>query len=73
MFIVLFVILNVMLSVMIVQPIRRMSSAADKISMGQMDSEPLPESGKDEVALLAKSFNRMRRSLEKAIKLIDAS
>ena len=72
-FIVLFVILNVMLSVMIVQPIRRMSSAADKISMGQMDSEPLPDSGKDEVALLAKSFNRMRRSLEKAIKLIDAN
>ena len=50
-----------------------LSAADDKISMGQMDSEPLPDSGKDEVALLAKSFNRMRRSLEKAIKLIDAN
>lgn len=72
-FLVLFVILNVMLSVMIVRPIRHMSAAADKISMGEMDSAALPESGKDEVALLAKSFNRMRRSLEKAIKLIDTN
>ena len=72
-FLVLFVILNVMLSVMIVRPIRHMSAAADKISMGEMDSAALSESGMDEVALLAKSFNRMRRSLEKAIKLIDSN
>jgi protein-histidine pros-kinase len=70
-FIVLFVILNVMLSVLIVRPIRRMSAAADKISVGEMDIPELAESGKDEVSLLAKSFNRMRRSLEKAISLID--
>ena len=70
-FAVLFVILNVMLSLLIVHPIRRMSSAADKISVGEMDIPELAESGKDEVALLGKSFNRMRRSLEKAISLID--
>ncbi len=71
-FAVLFVILNVMLSMLIVRPIRSMSAAADKISVGEMDIPELPESGKDEVALLGKSFNRMRRSLEKAISLIDA-
>lgn len=70
-FVVLFVILNVMLSLLIVRPIRRMSAAADKISVGELDIPELAESGKDEVALLAKSFNRMRRSLEKAISLID--
>ena len=70
-FIVLFIILNVMLSMLIVQPMRRMSAAADRISVGQMDTPELAETGKDEVALLAKSFNRMRRSLEKAISLID--
>ena len=70
-FVVLFVILNLMLSMLIVQPIRRMSAAADKISVGELDIPELSESGKDEVALLAKSFNRMRRSLEKAISLID--
>ena len=70
-FAVLFIILNMMLSVLIVRPIRTMSAAADKISVGEMDVPELSESGKDEVALLGKSFNRMRRSLEKAISLID--
>lgn len=70
-FVVLFVILNIMLSLLIVRPIRKMSAAADKISVGELDIPELAESGKDEVALLAKSFNRMRRSLEKAISLID--
>ena len=46
-------------------------AAADKISVGALDTPELAESGKDEVALLARSFNRMRRSLEKAIHLID--
>ena len=70
-FAVLFIILNMMLSVLIVRPIRRMSAAADKISVGELDIPELSESGKDEVAVLGKSFNRMRRSLEKAISLID--
>lgn len=70
-FVVLFLILNVMLSLMIVRPIRAMAATADSISVGKLDLPELPESGKDEVALLARSFNRMRRSLEKAIRLID--
>jgi len=70
-FVVLFIILNVMLSLLIVRPIRRMSAAADKISVGTLDVPELPDSGRDEVSLLAKSFNRMRRSLEKAMSLID--
>lgn len=70
-FVVVFVILNIMLSVLIVRPIRQMSRAADQISTGNIDVADLEASGKDEVALLAKSFNRMRRSLEKAIQIID--
>jgi len=70
-FVVLFIILNVMLSLLIVRPITQMSGAADKISTGDMDIPELADSGRDEVALLARSFNRMRRSLEKAITLID--
>lgn len=70
-FVFLFIILNLMLSLLIVRPITTMSAAADKISTGDMDIPELPANGKDEVALLAKAFNRMRRSLEKAISLID--
>jgi len=70
-FVVLFVILNFMLSVMIVHPITQMSDAADRMSTGDLEIPEFDESGRDEVSLLAKSFNRMRRSLEKAISLID--
>lgn len=70
-FVVLFIILNLMLSLLIVRPITRMSAAADQMSTGNLDIPELAEGGKDEVALLARAFNRMRRSLEKAISLID--
>lgn len=70
-FVTLFIILNIMLSLLIVRPITRLSEAADKISTGDTDIPELPEKGKDEVALLGRAFNRMRRSLEKAIALID--
>jgi methyl-accepting chemotaxis protein len=69
-FIVTFVVLNLMLSVMIIRPIARMSASADKISQGDFN---VPEfgKGKDEIATLGTSFNRMRRSLQKALKLIE--
>lgn len=70
-FVVVFIILNLMLGVLIVRPIRQMSKAADEISTGNMDVPDLKEAGNDEVSLLGKSFNRMRRSLEKAIQMID--
>ncbi|MEO8104558.1 MAG: DUF3365 domain-containing protein [Betaproteobacteria bacterium] len=71
-FVVLFLILNVMLSYLIVRPITELSEAANEISTGNMDIPEFADKGKDEMALLAKSFNRMRRSLQKAISLIDA-
>ena len=70
-FLAVFIILNVMLSFLIVRPITKMSKAADEISTGNMDVAEFSEKGGDEMALLSKSFNRMRRSLEKAISLID--
>jgi len=69
-FVVTFVVLNVMLSVMIIRPISRMSASADKISTGNFDV-PEFQSGKDEIGVLGTSFNRMRRSLQKAMKLIE--
>ena len=70
-FAVLFVILNIMLTAMIVQPITMLSAAADQISKGRLDAAEIPHTGKDEVSQLGQAFNRMRRSLEKAIALID--
>jgi protein-histidine pros-kinase len=69
-FVVTFIVLNAMLSFMILRPITRMSAAADKISQGDFN---VPEfgKGKDEISTLGVSFNRMRRSLQKALKLIE--
>jgi protein-histidine pros-kinase len=61
----LFIILNIMMSMMIVRPIRRVSSAADEISTGNLQIQEFEETGHDEVALLRRSFNRMRRGLDK--------
>ena len=67
-----FVVLNVMLSRMIVRPISLMSRAADQVSTGDFDVAELSEKGKDEIAVLGRAFNRMRRSLQKALQMIDA-
>jgi nitrogen fixation/metabolism regulation signal transduction histidine kinase len=65
------VVLNIMLSWMIVRPIRQMSLAADKVSTGDFDVPEFSERGRDEVAVLGGAFNRMRRSLDKAMQMID--
>ncbi len=70
-FAVVFVVLNLMLSWLIVHPIRRMSQAADKISTGDFDVPEFADGGKDEVAVLGSAFNRMRRSLDKAMQMIE--
>lgn len=66
-----FVVLNVMLSFMILRPIARMSGAADRISTGDFNVPEFTGKGGDEIAALGTSFNRMRRSLQKALKLIE--
>ena len=70
-FAVLFVILNVMLTLLIVEPITHLAHTADYISKGRLDAPDFANTGKDEVSQLGQAFNRMRRSLEKAIALID--
>jgi HAMP domain-containing protein len=68
---VVFVVLNLMLSWLIVRPIRAMSLSANKISTGDFDVPEFKEGGGDEVAVLGGAFNRMRRSLDKAMQMIE--
>jgi HAMP domain-containing protein len=70
-FSIIFVALNVMLSLVIVRPIRHLSAVADKISTGDFSEPEFAEKGRDEISVLSSSFNRMRRSLEKAIQMIE--
>lgn len=64
--------LNLMLEWLIIRPVARMSAAADKVSTGDFSVPEFGDSGRDEVAVLGASFNRMRRSLETAMRMIDS-
>ena len=70
-FAVAFIVINSMLSWMIIRPISRMAVAADAISTGNFEVPEFQDRGKDEVAELGSAFNRMRRSLEKALKMME--
>jgi HAMP domain-containing protein len=67
-----FLTLNVMLNWMIVRPVARLSHVADQVSTGNFDIPEFPERGRDEIALLGRAFNRMRRSLQKAMQMIES-
>jgi HAMP domain-containing protein len=70
-FVCIFIVLNVMLNYVIVKPLAKMSRIADEISTGNLEMPEFETSGKDEIAILSRSFNRLRRSLEKAMKMIE--
>lgn len=62
---------NVLLRRIVVAPATRMASLADDVSRGKMSSDEFKEDGDDEISDLARSFNRMRRSLQKALKMLE--
>lgn len=68
--IVVFVVVNIMLTVLIIRPVRAVSRTSELVSTGAFDAPEFPETGTDEVADLRRAFNRMRRSLEIARNLL---
>ncbi|MBN9563767.1 MAG: DUF3365 domain-containing protein [Alphaproteobacteria bacterium] len=71
-FLVMIVLLNLLLHYIIIRPVRRISAAASEVSLGNMDAPEFTVRGRDEIASLAESFNRMRRSLANALKLLES-
>ena len=63
--------LDLVLFLTVVKPVSKLSALADQISLGNMDLPELPVHGKDEIAKLAGSFNRMYISLAKAVRLLE--
>jgi protein-histidine pros-kinase len=55
----------------VIRPLRRVSQNADVISKGQIDLPPLEVKGKDEIAEVTASFNRMHTSLIKAFEMLN--
>jgi HAMP domain-containing protein len=65
------VLLNVLLWATIIRPIRRLSKMADEVSTGNLDVPEVRLRSHDEVGTLSGSFNRMRISLVKALKMLE--
>jgi protein-histidine pros-kinase len=65
-----FVALNLMLYTIVIRPVMKLSQVADQVSLGQLDATGFAVKGKDEIAALAGSFERMRTSLVQAMKML---
>lgn len=55
-------ILNVLFSRMVLKPIKKLAENANEISLGKLDTQ-INTAGGDEIATLAKAFNRMKQSI----------
>jgi len=66
------ILLNILLHFVVIRPIKAMAEKADAISTSKGDIEiaEFEVKGKDEMASLASSFNRMQRSLASAMKIL---
>ena len=53
-------------------PVTRMAQIADEVSTGKAGAPLFELKGDDEIATLSVSFNRMRRSLEKAMNMLGS-
>lgn len=70
-FVALLVVVNLVLYFLVVRPVRRMAQIADQLSVGDTTAGEFPARGGQEIAALGRSFNRMRTSLDKALKLLE--
>lgn len=63
--------LNVMLIAMVIRPVSRLAKLADQVSLGNMDAPDFRVRSRDEIGVLADSFNRMKKSLVQAMKMLE--
>ena len=54
-----------------ISPVNRMAKIAEVYGLGETSVAEFEYAGSDEVASLSRSFNRMRRSLDSAMKMLD--
>jgi protein-histidine pros-kinase len=68
-----FIALNLMLWYMVIRPVTRLSRLADQVSQGEnMDAPDFEVKSSDEIGVLTQSFNRMKKSLVQAMKMLEA-
>lgn len=66
-----FLVVNGVLYLLVVRPVRQIARVADRLSLGDTPIEDFPKHGASEITSVSMSFNRMRKSLEKAMRLLE--
>jgi protein-histidine pros-kinase len=67
----LFIVLNVVLHKVVIKPVQNVSYQSDQVSLGNLNIPEFENKGAEEIRQLHASFNRMRRSIEKAMHLLN--
>ncbi|XRD81893.1 DUF3365 domain-containing protein [Dyella halodurans] len=63
-------VVNASIYVLVIRPVRRIARIADQVSLGDTAAADFPRGGGPEVAALSAAFNRMRKSLDKALQML---
>jgi protein-histidine pros-kinase len=71
-FVVTFILLNVMLHSIVIQRIKELSKLADQVSLGNLETAEFKTRSKDEIGVLTGALSRMHKSLVQAIKMLEA-
>ena len=66
------VMLDLAIVLVVIRPVTRLARTADRISNGDLHVPEIEVTGSDEIADLARSFNRMYLSLVKAIRMLGS-
>jgi len=70
-FLVVVILVDFLVRTIVVKPVEEISAMASKVSLGDMNAPELSRDSKDEIGSLMTSFNRMRRSLQNAMRLLE--
>jgi HAMP domain-containing protein len=71
-FIFIFVALNLMLWYTVIRPVTQLSHVADQVSQGDnMETPDFETKSRDEIGVLTQSFNRMKKSLVQAMRMLE--
>jgi HAMP domain-containing protein len=65
-------VLNLMLWQIVIRPVSKLSALANRVSTGDLQAPEFAYASRDEIGDLAGSFARMRKSVDHAMKLLDA-
>jgi protein-histidine pros-kinase len=70
-FVLIVVILNILLHFMVIKPVVKVAAIANAVSLGEAGVEEYEKKWSDEISVLSAAFNRMRRSLDSAMRMLE--